>query len=113
MRLHDLLVANALIRLSPFVVGGALLFGLAQCSPKTPDPSASVGSPCAEAAAAYSKELNRGAWVAQEILCKSYDAESNPAVDDQDCLNAAYAYVKGMAGAGDAMEANCKVSTSY
>jgi hypothetical protein len=113
MKLHDLLVANALIKLSPFIVGGALLFGLAQCGSKAPDPSAPMGSPCAEAAAAYNRVLNRGAWVAQEILCRNYDSESNPAVDDQDCLNAAYAYVKGMAGSGDAMEANCKVSTAY
>jgi len=32
MKLHDILVANALIKLSPFIVGGAILFGAFACN---------------------------------------------------------------------------------
>jgi hypothetical protein len=101
--LRDILLANALIRLSPFIVVGGLLVALTHCG--SSEPTHSPKPECIEAAKAYEKHRGRGNWDAQEYLC---DTDTSPELKPSpECLSAAYAYVKGMAGAGNAMEINC------
>lgn len=101
--LRDILLANALIRLSPFIVVGGLLVAVTHCG--SSDPTHSPKPECIEAAKAYDQYRSPGNWNAQEILC---DTESNPELKPSpECLSAAYAYVKGMEGSGKAMEINC------
>ena len=112
--LRDILLANALIRLSPFIVVGGLLMAVTRCGSSGPAQSTDSARPeCIEAVKAYEKDLGRGNYVAQEILCGRYDTDRNPELKTSECLSAAYAYVKGMTGSAEAMEINCDVSTSH
>jgi hypothetical protein len=112
--LRNILIANALIRLSPFIVVGGLLLTVTRCGSIDPANLTDSAKPeCSEAMKSYEKDLGRGNYVAQEILCGRYDTERNPELKTPECLGAAYAYVKGMKGSGDAMEINCSVSTTH
>jgi hypothetical protein len=72
--LRDILVANALIKISPFVVigGGLLIISSAVGSLQKPAAVAPTSDLCQKAAAFYSENSWRTAWEAQEIACGSY-----------------------------------------
>jgi hypothetical protein len=116
MKLKDLLAANALVRLSPFlVVGGVLLAVLAvkdlsdQAGTRRAESSASkAASPgmatCAQAAARYNKDQWKSLWDSQEVLCKEADT---PGSFSEKCLDVASNIVLEKPSTGDDIDVAC------
>lgn len=116
MKLQDLLAANALIKLSPFlVVGGLLLAALAfkdvtnQVDTKRAETAASTPAfsgmaTCAQAAALYEKDRWKIHFDTQEVLCKEADS---PGTFSKKCLAVASDIVLDRPSTGGDFDTTC------